>query len=71
MSQEQQKRLSDHIVSALELAVEQEDADVAELLCSALELSVTRQAGGSGFVERRSFPDEIRDLMDRASDLKR
>ncbi len=62
-------RVSDRIVLALELAVKQEDKDLAKILASALEFSMTRNSGGSGFVERRSLDDEVADLLSQASKL--
>lgn len=65
-------RLSDRILTALELALEQKDLQIAELLNSALELSMTRNAGGGEFIERRDYPldvekaiDELRGLQDK------
>ncbi len=63
-------RLSDRIVSALELAVEQKDVKVAEMLTKALEIAMTRNTGGGEFVERRDYPPEIAKIMDRLSDLR-
>ena len=64
-------RLSDRILSALELAVEQSDIAVADALTKAIELSVTRNSGGGEFVERRDFPPEIEDVLSRLEDLKK
>jgi len=63
-------RLSDRILTALELALEQEDLAVSEALVNALELSMTRNTGGGEFIERRDYPDEMQDAMDRYSELK-
>jgi hypothetical protein len=52
------KRLSDRILYALQLALEQKDLTVCEQLNMALESSLTRKAGGKGFVERRDFTAE-------------
>ena len=49
-------RLSDRILSALQLSVEQKDVDISELLKRALDLSMTRNSGGEDFVERRMYP---------------
>jgi hypothetical protein len=67
---EYKRRLSDRILPALQLAVEQEDADIADLLARALEMSMTRKAGGQNFVERRTFDEEIEDAIDAAFELK-
>lgn len=63
-------RLSDRIFSALELSLGQKDVAVSELLVRALELSMTRSAGGSEFVERRNYPAEVEKAMTLLSTLK-
>lgn len=63
-------RLSDRILSSLELALEQEDLKIAEYLTQALELAMTRNTGGGDFVERRDYPSEIEQAMDKLSALR-
>ncbi len=63
-------RLSDRILSALELALEQDDLKISELLTRALEHSMTRNTGGGEFVERRDYPPEIESAMNRLYDLR-
>jgi hypothetical protein len=63
-------RLSDRILSALELALEQEDIKIAELLTRALEYSMTRNSGGGEFIERRDYPPEIERAMKKLHDLQ-
>ena len=63
-------RLSDRILSALDLALTQEDVEVAEALVNALELSMTRNTGGGDFVERRDYPAEMEDALSRLDALK-
>ncbi len=63
-------RLSDRILSALELAISQEDLKVAEQLTKALELSMTRNSGGGEFIERRDYPPEIEAAMDKLHALQ-
>lgn len=63
-------RLSDRIYCALDLAIEQEDVAIAEILMAALEHAMTRNAGGGEFVERRHYPDELLDVIDRLAELK-
>ncbi len=65
-----QIRLSDRILSALELAIDQEDVAIAEALTKAMELSVTRKAGGGEFVERRDYPPEIESALKRLDALR-
>lgn len=64
-------RLSDRILYALELAIEQEDISIAESLVRALELAMTRNTGGGEFVERRDYPTEIRNALDRLREIKK
>ena len=66
----QQIRLSDRILSALELALEQEDVKISELLTRALEQAMTRNTGGGEFVERRDYPPEIEQAMNRLYELR-
>lgn len=63
-------RLSDRILSSLQLALHQEDVKIAELLSRALELSMTRNTGGGEFIERRDYPPEIEKAMDQLHDLR-
>lgn len=68
---EKSLRLSDRILIALELALEQKDADISEILVRALELSMTRHTGGGDFVERRDYPAEIEKAMDILRTLRK
>ena len=64
------KRLSDRILYALQLAIEQKDLAVSEILNKALEESLTRKAGGKGFVERREFTAEYELVMQKLNSLR-
>jgi hypothetical protein len=64
------KRLSDRILYALQLAIEQKDLKVSELLNTALESSLTRKAGGKGFVERREFTAEYDAAIQKLNDMR-
>ena len=64
------KRLSDRVLFALELAIEQGDLPIAETLMTALEKSVTRKAGGAGFTERRDLSPEYQVALDQFDALK-
>ena len=66
----EQIRLSDRILSALELSLEQDDVKIAELLTRAMELAMTRNTGGGEFVERRDYPPEIEDAMSKLYELR-
>lgn len=67
---EKSYRLSDRIFFALELALEQKDVDVAEILVDALDMSMTRQAGGGDFVERRDYPAEVEKALKIMQELR-
>jgi hypothetical protein len=64
-------RLSDRILFALELALEQGDIPISESLTRALEMSMTRNTGGGEFVERRDYPAAMEEAMKILSDLRR
>lgn len=63
-------RLSDRILFALELALEQQDLETAEVLTRALEMSMTRKTGGGDFVERREYPKAVDDIMQKLRALR-
>jgi hypothetical protein len=63
-------RLSDRILSALQLALDQKDLKIAELLTRAMEHAMTRNTGGGDFIERRDYPPEIEEAMDKLYDLR-
>ncbi len=69
--QKDYKRLSDKILEAFQLALEQGDLTVAEMLNNALEMSLTRDAGGRDFKERREFSKEIEIALDKLEELQR
>jgi len=64
-------RLSDRILTALELAVDQEDLKICESLVQDLDLSMTRNTGGGEFIERRDYSDEMQRAMDGYAELKK
>jgi hypothetical protein len=64
-------RLSDRILYALELALEQEDVTLSEILVKALELSMTRNTGGGEFIERRDYPPAMERALDRLAAIKK
>lgn len=66
----EQIRLSDRILSALDLALEQNDLKISELLTRALEQAMTRNTGGGEFIERRDYPPEIENAMNALSALR-
>ncbi len=66
----EQIRLSDRILSALELSLQQEDIKISELLTRALEHAMTRNTGGGEFIERRDYPPEIEAAMTKLYELR-
>jgi hypothetical protein len=64
-------RLSDRILYALELALEQKDVELSKMLVRALELSMTRNTGGGEFIERRDYPPEIESALDTLADIEK
>lgn len=63
-------RLSDRILFALELALAQEDDAISEVLVKALEMAMTRNTGGGEFIERRDYPPEIEDALNRLDEIR-
>lgn len=63
-------RLSDRILFALELALEQQDLELSEALNKSLEMAMTRNTGGGEFVERRDYPKEIEKALGQLRSLK-
>ena len=70
MPDTQYNRLSDTILSALQIAVEQKDVATADILLRALELSLTRLSGGASFTERRTYSPEIEAAISALEKLK-
>ncbi len=70
LSERSKIRLSDRILSALELSLEQDDLKISDLLTRALELSMTRNTGGGEFIERRDYPPEIEAAMKKLFSLR-
>lgn len=65
------QRLSDRILYALNLAIEQEDVKCSNALATALDLAMTRNAGGGDFVERRDYPAYIEQTLKRLENLRK
>ena len=64
-------RLSDLVTQAMRLALDQKDVAIADILSRALEMSLTRNAGGRNFIERRELSDEIDKALDDLIALKK
>jgi hypothetical protein len=71
LGNKQATRLSDRILFALELALEQNDIAIAETLTRALEMSMTRNTGGGEFVERRDYPADMETAMKKLGELRK
>lgn len=65
-----ERRLGDRILNALELALEQENLEVAELLARALEETLTA-FGGPGAIDRRELPDSMLAAFEGLDHLRR
>lgn len=70
LGNKQSTRLSDRILFALELALDQGDVAIAEVLTRAIEMSMTRNTGGGEFVERRDYPADMEAAMQKLFELK-
>lgn len=65
------QRLSDLVVKAMRLALDQKDVAIADILSRALEMSLTRNAGGRDFIERREMSEDIEKVLDDLIALKK
>jgi hypothetical protein len=64
-------RLSDLVLEAMRLAIDQKDVAIAEILSRALEMSLTRNAGGRNFIERRDLSEDVERAIEKLAALKR
>ena len=71
MSEKNYERLSDYVLKALQVALKQKDLTIADILSNALEMSMTRGAGGKDFVERREFTDEVENAFTQLEALRK
>lgn len=69
--QQKYVRLSDRIFEALNMALEQKDVGIAEVLARALEMALTRNSGGGEFVERREYAKEVEAALAKLDELRR
>jgi hypothetical protein len=65
------QRLSDLILEALSLSLEQKDVVISDILSRALEMSITRNAGGRDFIERRDLSKDVESALEKLYALKR
>ena len=63
------RRLGDRILSALQMSLEQEELEIAEMLWTALELALSRY-GGPEMLEKRDAPDEFEQALDQLLKLR-
>ena len=70
VSKSNKERLADRIFDALELAIEQSDIEIADILVRAMELAMTRNTGGGEFVERRDYTAELEQALAKLKALK-
>lgn len=71
MSEKQHQRLSDHILRALQLSIEQKDVAISDLLRRALEMAVRRNAGGRDHIERRDTSEDIEKAVRKLEELRK
>lgn len=69
--QKNYQRLSDLILEALTLSLEQKDVVISDILSRALEMSITRNAGGRDFIERRDLSKDVEQALEKLYALKR
>lgn len=70
MPNEEHIRLSDKILEALELSVQQGDLEIGILLDHALDKAMTRNTGGGEFVERRTYTERMEAAQAQLAMLK-
>lgn len=69
MTESIDRRLGDRILAALDLAIEQQQLEIAEQLWHALELALSRY-GGPLAVEKRDPPPSLDQVLDRLLALR-
>lgn len=70
-SKKEYQRLSDLILQAMHLALDQKDVAIADLLSRAMEMSLTRNAGGRNFIERRDLSKDVELALEKLAQLRR
>lgn len=53
------------------MALAQKDLAIADILSRALEMAMTRGAGGRDFIERREFTDEVEVALNKLDALRK
>lgn len=64
------RRLGERILQALEMALDQQELEIAEHLATALELSLTR-FGGPGAIDKRLMPPGLEPAFQRLKALRK
>lgn len=64
-------RLSDRILSALELSIQQNDLEISEMLLAAIEKTLIRKNHDANFVERRDYPVELDDALMKIAEMRK
>lgn len=55
----------------MHLALDQKDVAIADLLSRAMEMSLTRNAGGRNFIERRDLSKDVELALEKLAQLRR
>lgn len=71
MAENKYQRLSDKIFDAMKMAIDQQDLQIAEQLLRAMEMAMTRGAGGKDFVERRAFSKDVEAALMKINDMRK
>ena len=71
MPQPTERRIGNVLLSALEMACDQKDLEVARLLHQALQLVMTRRTGPDEVEKRGEMADAIRSVTERYLALER
>jgi phosphoglucosamine mutase len=58
-------------LEGMHLAIDQKDVAIADILSRALEMSLTRNAGGRNFIERRDLSKDVETAIDKLALLKK
>ncbi len=71
MAEKKYQRLSDRILEAMNLALDQKDVAIADLLRRALEMTLKRNASSRSQIDRRSAVEEITKAIAKLEALKK
>lgn len=71
MTQKQYQRLSDSILKALELSLDQKDVAISDLLRRALDMALKRNAGERDYIDRRDNSEDIEKAVRKLEELRK